>query len=98
MDLPEPSVVDLRFVEPADWHSIDLVLSKNGTVCVLEDGFMKGGIGEAVSARANETGARSRVFRYGVPDRYIPHSTVEEQWQACGLVAGKILEGIRESL
>lgn len=98
MDLPEPSVVDLRFAEPADWHSIDLVLSKNGTVCVLEDGFLKGGIGEAVSARANETGARSRVFRYGVPDRYIPHSTVEEQWQACGLVAGKILEGIRESL
>ena len=98
MGLPEPTVVDLRFAEPADWDSIDLQLSRSRIVCVLEDGFLKGGFGEAVSARANETGAGSRVLRYGVPDRYIPHSTVEEQWQACGLVAGKILEGIRESL
>lgn len=98
MDLPEPSVVDLRFAEPADWNSIDLQLSRNRTVCVLEDGFLKGGFGEAISARANAIGARTKVFRYGVPDRYFPHSTVEEQWQACGLVAGNILEEIRESL
>ena len=95
---PKPAVVDLRFIEPADWDLIESSLSKMELTCVLEDGYRKGGFGEAVAARANATVSRSRVLRYGVPDCYVSHGTVEEQWKTCGLTAGKILEEALASL
>jgi len=38
------------------------------------------------------------VLRFGVPSRYIPQSTVEAQWESCGLTAPKILEKALASL
>jgi 1-deoxy-D-xylulose-5-phosphate synthase len=96
--LPGPSVLDLRFVQPADWDRIDETLSGNRLACVLEDGFVSGGFGEAVAARANSIRGAARVLRFGVPSRYIPQSTVEAQWESCGLTAPKILEKALASL
>jgi 1-deoxy-D-xylulose-5-phosphate synthase len=90
--LPKPDVVDLRFVEPADWDLIEAKLASADLTCVIEDGYRRGGFGEAVAARANSIGARSAVLRFGIPDSFVPHATVEEQWKACGLDAETILE------
>lgn len=98
MGLAKPSVVDLRFVEPADWDMIESNLEKMNVTCILEDGYRKGGFGEAVAARANQIGALSKVLRYGVPDCYVFQATVEEQWKTCGLTAAKILENCFASL
>jgi 1-deoxy-D-xylulose-5-phosphate synthase len=96
--LPEPSVLDLRFVQPADWDRIDEMLSRSRLTCVLEDGFVSGGFGEAIAARANSIPGSSRVLPFGVPDRYIPQATVAAQWRACGLTAQEILEKALASL
>jgi 1-deoxy-D-xylulose-5-phosphate synthase len=98
MGSAEPSVVDLRFVEPADWNLIEANLSQKKLACVLEDGYRKGGFGEEVAARANAIGAPSRVLRYGVPDAYVLHAPVDEQWKTCGLTASHILEECLASL
>lgn len=98
LGVAKPSVLDLRFVEPADWDLIESNLSKNRLTCVIEDGYRKGGFGEAVAARASMIGAPSRVLRYGVPDRYVLQAKVEEQWESSGLTAGKILEDCLASL
>ena len=98
MGSAKPSVVDLRFVEPADWDLIEVNLSQKKLACVLEDGYRKGGFGEEVAARANAIGAQSRVLRYGVPDAYVLHAPVDEQWQNCGLTASHILEECLASL
>jgi Deoxyxylulose-5-phosphate synthase len=98
MGLARPSVVDLRFVEPADWSLIEANLEKMNVTCILEDGYRKGGFGEAVAARANLIGAPSKVLRYGVPDCYVLQAKVEEQWETCGLTAGNILEDCLASL
>jgi len=96
--LPEPSVLDLRFVQPADWDRIDEMLSRSRLTCVIEDGFVSGGLGEAIAARANSIPGSSRVLPFGVPDRYIPQATVAAQWRACGLTAQEILEKALASL
>lgn len=96
--LPEPSVLDLRFVRPADWGRIDAALSCNRLACVIEDGFVCGGVGEAIAARANSIRGSARVLPFGVPDRYIPQATVAAQWRACGLTAQEILEKALDSL
>lgn len=96
--LPEPSVLDLRFVRPADWDRIDTILSCNRLACVIEDGFVCGGFGEAIAARANSIPGSPRVLPFGVPDRYIPQATVAAQWRACGLTAKEILEKALDSL
>lgn len=96
--LPEPSVLDLRFVRPADWDRIDTILSCNRLACVIEDGFVCGGFGEAIAARANSIPGSPRVLSFGVPDRYIPQATVAAQWRACGLTAKEILEKALDSL
>ncbi len=98
MGFAKPSVVDLRFVEPADWDMIESNLERMNVSCILEDGYRKGGFGEAVAARANQIGALSKVLRYGVPDCYVFQATVEEQWKTCGLTAAKILENCLASL
>lgn len=90
--LAKPSVVDLRFIEPAHWDMIDATLSQNRLTCVLEDGYRTGGFGEAVASRANSICCGSRVIRYGVPDSYVPHASVESQWETCGLKPATILE------
>jgi 1-deoxy-D-xylulose-5-phosphate synthase len=96
--LAKPSVVDLRFVEPAHWDLIDAKLSENRLTCVLEDGYRTGGFGEAIASRANSICSGSRVVRFGVPDSYVPQASVEMQWETCGLSPAKILEEALASL
>ncbi len=98
LGLDRPDVVDLRFIRPPDWDMIDANLTSHRLACVLEDGYRTGGFGEAIAARATEIHAGSTVLRYGVPDSYVPHAGVEEQWKSCGLSVGPILEEALASL
>ncbi|HQH79136.1 MAG TPA: transketolase C-terminal domain-containing protein, partial [Synergistaceae bacterium] len=62
------------------------------TVLTMEDGFVTGGMGEALAARAGNSLGGGRVFTLGVPDRFIPHATVEEQQSSFGMTAEGLLE------
>ena len=80
-----PSVYDMRFLKPLDIDMIREMLSAHNYVIVLEDGYREGGIGEKISAIATEGPFRSMVITMGVPDEFVPHGTVGEQWKHCGL-------------
>ena len=87
-----PSVYDLRFLKPLDIDTITEALGSHPFAIVLEDANIEGGIGEKVSSLANREGINSSVSRLGIPDRFIPHGTVRELWDHCGLVPEEVLK------
>ena len=94
--LADPSVVDLRFAAPIDWETLDALLDTHALMITAEDGYLDGGAGEAVAARAASADHACRVVRAGVFGAYIPHATRAEQLEEQGLTAGAIVRMIEE--
>ena len=92
MGFEPPSVYDLRFLKPLDVDAVEGALRTHPFAVVLEDGNIEGGIGEKISLIADRGKIASCVTCQGVPDRFIPHGTVREQWEHCGLVPEEVLK------
>lgn len=85
----EPGLVDLRTIAPVDWDTIDPLMMKGYRILIAEDGYLTGGIGEAIAARATEIGASCSIELMGVSDMFLPHGTVNDQWNLCGMTIDK---------
>lgn len=79
-------------MKPLDIDTITEALGSHPFAIVLEDANIEGGIGEKISSLANREGINSSVSRLGIPDRFIPHGTVRELWDHCGLVPEEVLK------
>lgn len=86
-----PSVYDLRFLKPLDVGGVMKILSSNSLVVVLEESSISGGIGEKISSIANYEQIPCQVKTVGIPDKFIPHGTPEDQWELCGLVPREVI-------
>ena len=93
--IPVPTVVDLRRLKPLDYNVIDKVLKKHTLVVVVEDSYIAGGVGELIACRANAVSGKTRVKQMGVPDKFIPHGTTEQQWEFCGITIEGVMEEYR---
>jgi 1-deoxy-D-xylulose-5-phosphate synthase len=82
--------MDLRFAAPIDWQAVDGAMAKYSLMVVAEDGYVTGGVGESIAARASSSGARCRVYPVGVGSKYITHATRGEQLEEQGLTASGI--------
>ncbi len=85
---------DLRFVKPLDTALLDEVAAHYERLITVEDGSLRGGVGEAVTAYLHEKGYRGEVIRLGIPDRWIRHGTPQELHEECGFDAESILQAI----
>jgi 1-deoxy-D-xylulose-5-phosphate synthase len=88
--LPVPTVADLRFASPVDWETVDGLLFNHSFVVTVEDGYRNGGAGEAVAARAAESGSSCAVRAVGVDALYVPHAARNEQLEEHGITASGI--------
>ena len=96
--LPEPAVFDLRRLKPLDTAALDDLLKRFPLVAVAEENYMAAGVGEALAARIAETGARTILRRFGVPDVCEQHATPEEQRELFGLTAANIVTTCRRAM
>ena len=90
--LPAPTVVDIRRLKPLDLDVLDAVLKQFPLVGTAEENYLAGGVGEAVAVRIAETGCRTLLRRFGVPDVCVPPATTEEQREFYGLTVENILK------
>lgn len=71
-------VVNARVVKPLD----TLLLQQTAQVCrywvTLEDNCIQGGFGSAVNEFVMAEGLSVSVLNLGIPDRFVPHGSVEE--------------------
>jgi len=75
---------DLRFVKPLDEELLAEVGARFARVVTVEDGSLRGGAGEAVTAWFNSRGFRPAVRSLGVGDRWIEHGTPAQLQALCG--------------
>lgn len=92
---------DLRFAKPLDQELLHEVGRKFRCVVTVEDGALRGGVGEAVVAFFCEHGYLPKVVSLGIPDRFVEHGTPAQLYGQCGYDAEGIyrtLKSLQESL
>lgn len=75
---------DLRWVKPLDEALLDEVGRKFRRVITVEDGCLRGGVGEAVAAYFNARGYGAHVTSLGIADAWVEHGTPAQLYTLCG--------------
>ena len=87
---------DLRFVRPLDTELIEAVGRRFRRIITVEDGMLRGGVGEAVVAHLTQCGLHPEVIRLGIGDEWIEHGTPTELQAQCGYDEEGILRAIQD--
>ena len=80
----EAAHYDLRWVKPLDTELLDEVGRTFRRVITVEDGCLRGGVGEAVAAYFNARGYDAHVTCLGIGDAWVEHGTPEQLHALCG--------------
>ena len=89
---------DLRFAKPLDEELLHNVGKRFKRVITVEDGVLRGGVGEAVASFLNENGYKTNVIKLGIADTFIEHGTLEQLHAMCGIDSVGIEQAITEAL
>jgi 1-deoxy-D-xylulose-5-phosphate synthase len=90
-------VLNVRFVKPLDTETLLEPIRKGQFLVTMEEGMLSGGFGSAVleSANAERLDTR-RVYRLGIPDRYVEHGERSELLDDLGLNTENLVRVCRE--
>ena len=89
---------DLRFAKPLDEELLHNVGKRFSKIITVEDGILRGGVGEAVASFLNENGYKTNVVKLGIADTFIEHGTLEQLHAMCGIDSVGIEQAITEAL
>ncbi len=89
---------DIRFVKPFQNEFFEMLFTQFSCIITLEDGSIKGGFGEDVSAFAQQKSYKGKVINLGIPDKFIEHGSPDELYDLVGLSAAKIAKVMEENL
>lgn len=87
---------DLRYAKPLDETLLEEVGRRFRRVITVEDGCIRGGVGEAVEAFFQRRGYAVQVRSLGIPDCFIEHGTPAELYRICGYDTEGILREIEK--
>ncbi|MFI3317724.1 MAG: 1-deoxy-D-xylulose-5-phosphate synthase [Rikenellaceae bacterium] len=94
-----PAHYDLRYASPLDREMILAIASEFDKIITIEDGLIRGGVGESLAALLSREGVSAQVKQLGIPnDRFIDHGTPAELRDICGFGVDGIVAAIREIL
>ena len=88
------AVYDLRYAKPLDAALIEEVGAKYKRVITIEDGVIRGGVGESVVAMLASTGFVPKVVNLGIEDRFVEHGKPAELYRECGYDEDAVLNAI----
>ncbi|XLS29429.1 1-deoxy-D-xylulose-5-phosphate synthase [Flavobacteriaceae bacterium M23B6Z8] len=89
---------DLRFLKPLDKTLLHDIFKKFSKIITVEDGVVKGGMGESLASFAIQEGYHPEIKLMGIPDTFIEHGTVDQLFSLCSLDAVSIAAVISEYL
>lgn len=87
---------DLRFAKPLDEELLHEVGRRFKRVITVEDGVLRGGVGEAISALFNAYGYDVATRSLGIADRFVEQGTPAELYAECGYDTAGILKALTE--
>ncbi len=88
----EFNLINTLFIKPCDTDMLAGRL-KDRLWVTLEENQKQGGIGETIAAYSAENGG-PRVIIMAVEDKFVPHMTIPEQLESCGLTAENLIKNI----
>ena len=88
------AVYDLRYVKPLDTNMLDDIASRFDKIVTIEDGVIRGGVGESVSAYIARKGDNIKVVNLGIDDRFVEHGKPSELYAECGYDERALLQTI----
>jgi 1-deoxy-D-xylulose-5-phosphate synthase len=86
------AVVDARWVKPLDVQLLSEVGQRCGCLVTVEDHALHGGFGSAVLEALAPCLSEIPVRRLGLPDRFVEHGSVDEQWKTAGIDVPSIVD------
>jgi 1-deoxy-D-xylulose-5-phosphate synthase len=98
----EATVADARFAKPLDGELIAQLVADHEVLVTVEENVLSGGFGSAVLEflADRDLAGRSRVLRFGLPDRYVTHGKPALLREEVGLtpeaVATRVAEAVLE--
>lgn len=90
----EAAVWDMVYLKPIDEDILRQAIATSKTVITVEDGIVSGGLGGAVAEWMAENAPEVHMVRLGIPDRFIPHATPNEQHIMCHFDVDSIYSAI----
>jgi 1-deoxy-D-xylulose-5-phosphate synthase len=93
------TVADARFAKPLDTGLLAQLAAEHDLLVTLEEGVLQGGFGTAVWESLSEgLGARTRIVRIGLPDRYVTHGAPNLLHEEVGFTPERIAERIEAAV
>jgi 1-deoxy-D-xylulose-5-phosphate synthase len=77
------AVYDLRYIKPLDTEMLDHIGNRFSKVITIEDGAVRGGVGEAIAAYLSRQGYTPRVKNLGIGDTFVEHGKPAELYAEC---------------
>ncbi len=92
------TLVDLRFIKPLDVESLLHLAKSHSHWFVFSDSVKIGGVGNILSAFAQEHHLNIKIQTFEFEDSFIPHGKVEEIEEQLGLSTHQLTQQILQSL
>ena len=90
------AVYDLRYAKPLDEQLLAEVGSRFSRIITVEDGVLRGGVGEAIIKYYNDHAIAIHVHTLGIDDRFVEQGTPAQLYAQCGYDAAGILRAIEK--
>lgn len=78
------AVYDMRYAKPLDTELIEEIGAKFSRIITIEDGIIRGGVGEAILAHLARKGYTPKVKTLGIDDYFVHHGKPSELYAECG--------------
>lgn len=89
-------IINARFLKPVDKETISKSILKTKNVITIEDNILRGGLADTVEEIISEKNIKIDVLRkYGYPDEFIRHGSIERIEKEYGLDAISIANDIK---
>ncbi len=94
------TVADARFAKPLDGELISRLAAEHDVLVTVEENVLAGGFGSAVLEfiADRDLAGRSRVIRFGLPDRYVTHGKPALLRQEVGLTPEAVARRVAEAV
>ncbi|RMA97888.1 1-deoxy-D-xylulose-5-phosphate synthase [Hydrogenothermus marinus] len=92
------TVVNARFIRPIDKELLKHILNTHQFIITGEDGSLNGGFGSAIAEFIMDNDYENRLIRFGIPDKFIEHGSVNLLEKDLGLLPEQIAENIYKKI
>ncbi|MFA5419170.1 MAG: transketolase C-terminal domain-containing protein, partial [Bacteroidales bacterium] len=87
---------DMQFLQPIDEVLLKEVFAQYQSIITIEDGLVKGGLGDAVLRVKNKHGYTGVITQLGIPEQFIEHGSLTDLYEACGISGSNIKHTIQK--